>query len=560
MTVESSAEAGEPGAEAARDPGSCAERAALLFGAAWITLVLAVRWPLFGRPTIRSASAIDAAVFAYAGELVRRGGTPYVSYWDHKPPLVHLIDAAALTLSGGRIWGLWLAAAAGFLLALVLGHRAMLRAFGAPGAILGTTYLAFSLPALLAANMIEGYLLPVQWAAVLLFVTRGSTARPTRSLGLGLGALGALAVLLKPNLFGAPLSVALAASLLALSDRQWRAWLQFVAGGLLGAATVIGAVVAYLGLQGALGAFVDQVFRYNFGYASATWGERARAAYNGLGRATVLASAAIPVAGWMLACGGAWRWGRRSALFPALIVGAIWLPIELSLAATSGRNFPQYFTPLFAPLSFLAAVLSWAIADRRAGRAPPPRRRLPLDPVVVALAAAIAGYASLTTVQQWRQNTLPQARDAQVARTVAYVHDHTSPGEAILVWGHAADLYLLSGRRAASRFIYPLPLLTPGYADSALVATFMRELRATPPALIIDVSGVELEGELLTPPLDRWDPDWMVPTRGPPDFAKGRAWWSMTPALKSFYDHVARDYLPDTSDAAGRWTIYRRKR
>ncbi|MFL5574522.1 MAG: glycosyltransferase family 39 protein [Gemmatimonadaceae bacterium] len=531
-----------------------AERVVLALCALWIAAVHFLRWPAPVRESVSSVSSVDAAVFALAGNMLREGGRPYVSYWDHKPPLIHLLNAAALALAGGHAWGPWLLSLAAFLGALLIGHLAMRRAFGRAAALLGTVYFAASLPSILSANLTEGYALPVQWGAALVYAARAPFDDRHLSLGAWLGALAAAGFLLKPTLVGAPVAAAAGVTVLLLGRGRVAAWLVTVAGGAIALVVAGAATAAYLAGNGALGAFWDEVIRYNVVYAGSSAGERARAAWYGLQLATSLGSAALPAAGFLLA---AWALARRPARAwseargPVLLLALLWPPIELLLAAASGRPFPNYFTQLFPPLSFLTACVGAELAPG-AATAATPRRLAPL----AALALATAAWSVGSTVVRLRDAVDRGARSEQVGRIASYLRAHTRPDEPIFVWGHAADVYLFSGRRPATRFIYPLPLLTAGYADSALVRGFLAELRAADPPVIVEVSGVGLEGEVLTPPLDHWDPSWGLPTRGYPDFSRARQWWTMAPALRQFYDYVATRYRP--AELVGRWRVYRR--
>ena len=130
------------------------------------------------------------------------------------------------------------------------------------------------------------------------------------------------------------------------------------------------------------------------------------------------------------------------------------------------------------------------------------------------------------------------------------------------MWGHAADDYVFSGRRAASPFVYVQPLLTPGYADSARVRAFVSGLRAAPPPVIVDASahdaaGLTIDGADLTPPLGRFDGAWSYPKAALPGWKHG-SWWSMPPAMREFYEFVAADYAVADSVGPARWAVYRR--
>lgn len=515
--------------------------------AAWIAAVMLLEWPAPFRETFNSSSyRIDSSVFAYAGELLRGGGTPYVSYWDHKPPLIHLVNAAGLVLSGGQLWGIWLVCLATLLAAVVLAYMATDRAFGRVGAMLGVGYFVIALTGVRAFNLTEPYTLPIAWAAALL-VVRWSPGEERRYFRIGcmLGVPTALQFLFRPNLIGAGVSVGLVFSIVLLSGRRMGAWLRFVGGGISGLIVVGAVLVAWLAREGAVQPFLEQVFQYNFQYSSTTLNARIRSVFSGIEYATQYGTLLLPFPGWLFAVYRVWKGGRRDPLYPVFLLGVVWLPVELLLASTSGRAFDHYFIPVLSPLAFLSALFASSLLSSGRERLSEARivwgRR-----TVLAVLAAMAVPAAWDLAMAQREAPWAQARSAQVASTVGSVRAHSRPGDAILVWGNAAEIYFLADRRAASRFIYRAPLVTPGFADSALVRGFIHELQVTKPALIVDANSDQ------EPSLRRWNPDWRFPAEG------SLVWWSMTPALRDFYDLVAANYTMVDSAGPQGWAVYRR--
>jgi 4-amino-4-deoxy-L-arabinose transferase-like glycosyltransferase len=518
----------------------------------WLTLVLLLRWPVFWNPGIVSDSPLDAAFFGYAGELVRLGGTPYLTFWDHKGPLIFWLDAAALVISGGRVWGLWLLNLAAIVGATVLGHAAMKRAFGPLAAALGTVCFACSLAITLPINMTEGFAPPLQWAVVALLVRWQSgdwQGRALAAFGAGVGVLGALAFFLRANLIGAALTVGLVVVATLVAQRRWRECLAFMASGVAGAAGITILITAVLASAGALRPFWDQAFHYNFVYAAATLRSRLGALYFGTGLATRFVSAAVPVAGWIL-CARHVRAARRGMQVPPVILLALlWLPLELLLGSASGRQYAHYFAPAFAPVALLAAAF---VAEVVATVPPLATGRgvgvLRLFTVCTALWAMASAAMNIAKDKDGRE------RVVQASEAAAYVRAATPADARLLVWGHAADVHFFSGRRPASRFIYALPLLTPNYADAALVRGFIDEVAASAPPLIIDATPNAIEGEDLAPSLAAWNPAWKYPKDAP----SGPLWWSMTPELRSFYQYVHANYTPVASIGPRQWVVYRR--
>ncbi|HEU4754806.1 MAG TPA: hypothetical protein VFU47_16985, partial [Armatimonadota bacterium] len=73
--------------------------------------------------------------------------------------------------------------------------------------------------------------------------------------------------------------------------------------------------------------------------------------------------------------------------------------------------------------------------------------------------------------------------DDQVAR---YVRAHTAAGDPILVWGFEPPVYLLSGRRAPTRFFFDVPVAVR-FTPERWRAEFLTALRERPPVLFLVV-------------------------------------------------------------------------
>jgi hypothetical protein len=337
-----------------------------------------------------------------------------------------------------------------------------------------------------------------------------------------------------------------------LLTRRARKLPALVGGTIVGAALVIAPILIWLGINGALRPFWDQVFHYNAVYSAASWLSRARAAFEGVANTTMYGTLLLPFIGWIVA---AHRFvvRRRSATpKPVLLFAVLWAPIEVALAAVPGRSYMHYFAVLLLPLGLLTAIVACEafVLLARAG-APTVTERWRRDAAAL-VCAAIAIVPVGRTVIGVRDDGLRRERAEQVDATAHYVRDHSPANSRLLVWGHASDVYVFSDRAPASRFVYPLALLTPRYANDALVAGFVEELRASAPPLIVDATPGAARSEALVPPLAGWNPTWQYPE-------SGVAWWTMTPSLRAFYDYVATNFTIIDSVGPRHWVIYARR-
>jgi hypothetical protein len=251
----------------------------------------------------------------------------------------------------------------------------------------------------------------------------------------------------------------------------------------------------------------------------------------------------LPAAGWLLAVARLAR-GPGRARRPALVLVALWLPLEVALAAISGRSYAHYFVLAYPPLTLAVAALAAELRGLR-----PVGARRPV-PVLAALGLALAVPAAVDLGLWVDGGGVPHRRADQLRAVTRWLDAHTAARAPIYVWGHAADVYFFSHRRAASRFVYALPLLTPGYATPARIDSFLVEVRRAAPAVIVDATPNTRRSDALVPSLGRWNPRWRYPA------GSRRPYWRVTPALRRFYEFVAAEYVPTAIVGRDRWVVY----
>ncbi len=533
-------------------PVTAFEWATLLAGMAWVVAVTFVRWPAPPFPQFGSNSTIDSAFFALAGRLVRDGRVPYVAFWDHKPPLIYLIDGFALTLSSGGVWGIWIVTVAALGATLGMAWRAWRPTVGPTAAIVGMTWVAASVGIVAPFNLTEGYVLPVHAAAMLLLTRWSALRRRVFVHGLMIGGLAGLAFMLRPNFVGAPAVVMATMVIGLLVTRRARKLTVWGIGVVTGVALIVAPILVWLGTQHALQPFREQVFDYNLAYPAASWASRARAAFEGVALTTVYGTLLLPISGWVLAVRRLVVRRRGATPAPVLLFAVLWLPLEIAIAAVPGRPYMHYFATLLLPFGLLTGIAAcevFAVIARVAAPTVAGRWRRDVALVVCGVIAVVPIGRTLIGL---RDSGLRAQRAEQVDAAAHYVRAHSARDSRLLVWGHASDVYFFANRAPASRFVYPLAMLTPRYADSGLVAGFVDELRASAPPLIVDATPGAAQSDALVPSLASWNPRWRYPT-------SGVAWWTMTPALRAFYDYVASNYAVVDVVGPQQWVIYARR-
>ncbi len=437
----------------------------------------------------------DSSAYMYVAEGILKGEMPYIDRWDHKGPLLYLVNLAGMVISD--VWGVWLVEMI-FLIGWVWIAFALSKdSFGLAPAL-------FSLAALLSyfvlidtANSPGTYALTLKFISLYLFV-RVERGEGGPWFPLAIGALSALAFLLLPSLVG--LWIAMGLYWIIQKENALVRILLAVAGALPVFILAIGAFAAVGGLY----AMWDAVFLYNLAYTDVSFAERLNSVLDADGRKALI----------LLPLGGAWCVGICYFLFTKgtrqehfenmLKLALISLPIEIILISLSAFGHLQYYLSLLPATMILMAFLSLFI-DRIVGKTALTSRIPPGFVLLVGVAlfgaasmylftAAGPGYLATIHEKYTREGGVMHGSHARMAE---FIREETESGDTILVYGGGETrLHLFSGRDAPTRFFYQYPLAMPGYARPEIFDEFTQDIQTGEPAFIIDTR----KGRL--PPLD----------------------------------------------------------
>ena len=454
----------------------------------WGLMALAALSVLVAVASLRWPFGFDQGVFAWAGDVIGRGGLPYRDAWDVKGPVPYYVYALVDAATGHGMWGirvfdLVLLAGAAAIGGRIVAHLAGRRAGIYAGLALALVYLG------------GGYwntAQPDAWAGLLMVYAAAPllpTERPFRPGRLALtGMLIGLCTLIKPvyGLFGLIPLVGVFAS--PLPARRRIAVLTALAAGFL---APLGAAVAWFAAHGALGQFYDVYVRYNLEQSGHEY-----QAPGGLFRATLrnlTSRPAVVIA--LLAAAAAtprlWKSAARS-----LLVLWAWVIAPFVIVVIQRKLWPYHWQALWPALAVLGGVAIsrlWQDARSTAGRLvllsgttimmvwiclPPARESRKWLQLAVGRISTdtYEGHFGWPGAPGW----LPADR-----RLAAFLVSHTSPGDRVLVWSDLVVNYLCA-RPSTGRVVFHIPINTPLNPQRRL--RYRRELldalAANPPAYI----------------------------------------------------------------------------
>jgi 4-amino-4-deoxy-L-arabinose transferase-like glycosyltransferase len=403
----------------------------------------------------------DEGEYAYMGQLILRGETPYVAAHNMKLPGVYYAYAAILGALGEtevaiRL-GLLVITLASIVLLYLLGRRLLDATAGLASA---AAYAVLSL-----GQAVDGFTANAEHFVVLPMLAGVLLLAPPvpRSLAriAGAGLLLGIAVVMKQH--GAAFVAFGGLWLLGSGWGAGRSWRRTAAECLIfGAAALVpyGIVCLALWHAGAGSAFWFWTVTYARFYAGMT--------APGAGAAQLVRTlgdlAGTGPALWLLVgIGATTPWWDAPARRAAAFVGAFAVCSAAALAA--GWRFTEHYFVLALPAASLLVGAAVSALGRLAGRRRPVlgtavRVAVPVLAVAVSLVRERAYLFTLSPPAVARAtyglNPFPEA--VGIARRL---RDRMRPGDRIAVIGSEPEIYFYTGRRAATSYIYMYPLMEP---------------------------------------------------------------------------------------------------
>ncbi|MBD3279739.1 MAG: hypothetical protein GF390_03440 [Candidatus Pacebacteria bacterium] len=442
----------------------------------------------------KSLPFIDSGVFLYIGWLMNHGLVPYKDIWDHKAPLILMINYLAMSVSQGQLWGLWLVEyffqlASWLTAAWLLGKK-----WGRTVMLIAILMMIHSLhPQLFnKGNFAQEYALVIQFMSVVIYWLWQRLGKPIFLLLQGL--MFTLLFLLQPNLIAVQVAVVLA---LLIQSKSWSARVKNLAYYGVGALVSILVIVSYFAYHQALTAFWDQVWHFNSIYSQAGFSERVKALLFGLDLVTQSGLVFYAGIGAALALKQLLISKNRQKLDSVLLIAVIWLPMELLFTLVSGRSYRHYFMTWLPVLTILTAYALFKVQQqflRLKNQAwSEILAKLALIIMVFPLSINLS-YQLYTALLHLRAdyeiNFAFRMPPGEVSYFIDYLQQHTQADDYVLMWSGSAMVNYAAKRRSPTRYAYLNPLFTVGYTTDEHWQEFWQGLKANKPVVIIDYTPV----------------------------------------------------------------------
>ena len=413
----------------------------------------------------------DSSVFIYVAREMQRGGMPYRDTFDHKGPLIYLINALALRLPGS--YGLWMIELAVLAATFALMYRCARLRCGRIAALLAVVLSAGPLHIYYSrGNFTETYALPCLAGALLIFLDYFENDRVNRRrlalCGFSLGVV----CLLRINMAALWAVMCVGVLVRCAARRDWRSLGRFILWFAAGFAAAVLPALIWLAANGAMGAFVEDYLLFNLRYSAARGDEEAVRGFLSVCKYFLLQRVVL-----MTSIVAAYYAVHTRRLLPVLYLA--FLGLNMATVCMSGRLYNHYGIVLIPGLVYPIACLCGSI-----------ERLLKGNRLATAL---VLGYVLYAFCQpEWiyiteEADAMVHGRyetqvDDEVGRIVALIDAHAAPGEDIVVCGNTDYFYNVSGRYSATRYSYQTP---PCLVDEGILRAFLGELEEKLPPVVL---------------------------------------------------------------------------
>ena len=417
----------------------------------------------------------DEGVALYTGRVILEGGAPYVDSWDHKGPILYLLNAFGLWLSPGALWGpgvvegLFLA----FALA-VLCHRLNkvwqpYVVFSTVLAFLGAYYLFLE-----SFNLTESWTLPFQIFAYLIIFQESNyshrTLHPKISYELCkiyflLGLNFSIIFYVRPNNATGILLATLALSLIKHRAVVFYLWIVFIST-FIAFSTLI---FAYLRINRSINLFIEQYFIYNFDYSSVgSISDRIGSLTESIFR---FVFSPLPVVLMLAIVFISFDKTTKVKIPYAIVIGFIGDMISSGL---STRGYLHYMIVTLPSLIFILGNLHSSLKNRQS------KFRHFINAALLAFIVVGAVLGPQKISERFQDDP------GNMAGITKFLNSNTNPLDSVQILGSETRVLVLANRQSASSLTYSHPATSYFYRNQvAAIETLESDIKERRPKYIL---------------------------------------------------------------------------
>ena len=433
----------------------------------FLAFFFAMKSPL--NPWTNGSSDIDSSVFKYVAFVMSEGGMPYKDAFDHKGPLLYVLNYIGNAISYYR--GIWVVEVCSLLVVAISIYR-ICRLFCGP---LYSCFLSAVVFSPLGqyfegGNFTEEYAMPFIAMALFFFIDYFKNQRITIFRLILCGAAFGAVFMLRPNMIAVWIVFCIGVLVQSLWKDKKIPW-NFLGYFLMGVVVVVLPLVIWLISKGAFSYFIQDYFLFNMEYSSSSGAsnlyQKLISGLNWIGSSLCLVSIACIV--YLIA-------QKQQLFFHVLYL--ISILFSIAMTAMSGQVYSHYgmvLIPLFAyPL---AAVTKCATQDKKENSS-----LLAISMVFLLIAAPVWKVTGQDALNALKSPNKSIVISEDVKKVSDFIQSNTTPEDKIQVIGNYNFLYVYNRRQSASRYSYQEPVAS---ISDKIRQEFLQDMETQLPKVVV---------------------------------------------------------------------------
>ena len=445
----------------------------IVIGAAVFFIALITAFAASNNPFSIGRTATDSSVFHYVARVIRNGGMPYRDTFDHKGPLIYLIDAFGQSIN--QIIGVWILELCFILVAAIYAFKlARLLGAGERGAVFSALVLGSSLAYYFeGGNLVEEYACTFIIIALYIFA-KYFLEKSAKWYDLALCGFSFAAVcLLRINMAALWVVMCIGVLIDCIRNKKVKQMLIYLVWFLVGMVVVTLPVVIWLVNGGAWKAFLEDYFLFNFKYSS----DGERASFVMFLQAFVGFCRGVPV---VLGAAFMFHYALdRKRLFEWLCVAA--LALSLITMCISGQSYGHYGMVLCPLITCGFAMALGEITQKDPGKEVFVTFGEKEKKYRIIVIKVIVLTCLLCLISRNRPAVVTEF-DAGLSEITEVIQANSTEDEGIIVCGNRDCVYLQAERKSASLYSYQDPIAE---VDSDIKEAFLQDVRSLEAKLIV---------------------------------------------------------------------------
>ena len=432
----------------------------------------------------------DSGVFLYVGQQWLQGKIPYREVWDHKPPMVFIINAIGLLIGNGTRWGVFFLEGMSLILATIICFYVLRKIFGDFNAFCGSLiWLVSLIPVLERGNFVEEYALPLQFLSLYLFLKYQRSNEVIYLLILGF--VSSVIFFLRQNLIGVSIAIVLTILVIFILKKDFKKILQTCLIFLGGFLVIPITIFAYFYVKNGFSDFIDAVFVYNFAYSNENAVNIFYSLKNGLelinlpGLEVIFFFLIVFLIMEIIKKKGMPFLKSDRYIYSFEILLLILFPIEIVMTGISGRFYPHYFMAWLPLIAFSSSYLLFLMQKKVLNACIKTIKGVSryLLRIIIVLVILVLSFPNLKSMNPLIINDQVNSK-LDIAR---FLESNTTYDNYVLIWGAETAINFVSGRESPTKFVYQFPLHNEEFRTMQHIKEFTNEIRGNPPIFIIDM-------------------------------------------------------------------------